>query len=105
MDAHGIKLKVKELDLVSFITRILDFYSSSVLGSEIKIIRKLPAKKINNFYTDIEKLEEIIDNIMSNAIKFRNPKNGIITCVPAAPLRITNLLLFYLYTPASFPCL
>ncbi len=80
MDAYGIKLKVKEVEIVSFITRILDFYSSSVLGSDIKIIRKLPAKKINNFYTDIEKLEEIIDNIMSNAIKFRNPKNAIITC-------------------------
>ncbi|MBN1798761.1 MAG: diguanylate cyclase [Spirochaetales bacterium] len=80
MDAHGIKLKIKKLDLISFITRILDFYSSSVLGSDIKIIRKLPGKKISNFYTDIEKLEEIIDNIMSNAIKFRNPKKGIITC-------------------------
>jgi diguanylate cyclase (GGDEF)-like protein len=80
MDAHGIKLKVKELDPVAFITKILDFYSSSVLGSDIKILRKLPANKINNFYTDAEKLEEIIDNIMSNAIKFRNPKKAMITC-------------------------
>ncbi len=80
MDAYGIKLKVKRLDPVAFFKKILDFYTSSVLGNNIKIIRKLPAKRINNFYTDIEKLEEIIDNIMSNAIKFRNEKNGIITC-------------------------
>jgi len=80
MDAHGIKLKVKEVELVSFINKILDFYSSSLLGTKIQIIRKIPYKKIENFYTDIEKLEQIIDNIMSNAIKFINPSNGIITC-------------------------
>jgi CheY-like chemotaxis protein/anti-sigma regulatory factor (Ser/Thr protein kinase) len=58
---------------------MLDFYSSSVIGSEIRIVRKLPEKEIANFYTDAEKLQEIIDNIISNAIKFVNPTGGLIT--------------------------
>ncbi|HEQ71292.1 MAG TPA: diguanylate cyclase, partial [Spirochaetia bacterium] len=79
MDAHGITLKVREVEPVSFLDRLLDFYTSSVLGSGIRVVRKLPDACGRGFYTDPEKLEEIIDNIMSNAIKFVDPKNGLIT--------------------------
>jgi diguanylate cyclase (GGDEF)-like protein len=80
MDAHGITLKVKEVGLVSFMNKVLDFYSSSVVGSGIRIIRELPDGEVENFCTDREKLQEILDNIISNAVKFVNPDSGIITC-------------------------
>jgi len=78
MDAQGIKLKIEKVDIVSFINKILDFYTSSVVGSEIKIIRELPSAGVKEFYSDTEKLEQIIDNIISNAVKFVDPHTGII---------------------------
>ncbi len=79
MDALGIKLNIQKVNPILFLQRVIAFYSSSVLGSGIKIVQKFKDKKISNFYTDIEKLEEIIDNIISNAIKFVDPNEGRIT--------------------------
>ena len=42
-------------------------------------MKKLPEQGIDDFYTDKEKLEEIIDNVLSNAVKSVDPKTGIIT--------------------------
>ncbi len=79
IDAHGITLNVSKVNIVSLLNNVIDFYSSSVVGSGIKILRKLPDSEIKNFYTDIEKFDEAIHNIISNAIKFVDPEKGIIT--------------------------
>jgi diguanylate cyclase (GGDEF)-like protein len=79
MDALGVKLKVRQVDPDMFLQKVLNFYTSSVIGSSIKIIKKFKDIKIDNFYTDVEKLEEIIDNIISNAIKFVDPDTGEIS--------------------------
>ncbi|MCK4798301.1 MAG: hypothetical protein KAT05_13045 [Spirochaetes bacterium] len=49
MDAKGIKLSVKMVGLVSFIKRLSEFYSTSVMLSRIKITTKLPDNEIKNF--------------------------------------------------------
>lgn len=79
MDAQGLVLKIEKTDIFILMDTILDFYTSSTLGSNIKIIRKYSKTNINNFYTDTEKLEEVLHNILSNAVKFVNPDNGVIT--------------------------
>jgi diguanylate cyclase (GGDEF)-like protein len=79
MDAQGITLRVGRVALVSMLESIIDFYSSSVIGSGIKIIKKLPEHEIADFYTDAEKFEEVINNLMSNAVKFVDPESGIIS--------------------------
>jgi diguanylate cyclase (GGDEF)-like protein len=78
MDAQGITLKITKVNIIALLNSIVDFYSSSVIGSGIKIIRKLPENEIENFYTDSEKFEEVINNLMSNAVKFVDPENGLI---------------------------
>jgi len=78
IDAKGIKLKVQNVQPVTLINYILDFYSSSVIGTGIEIIRAFPHHEIKNLYTDKEKLEEVINNILSNAVKFVDPNQGII---------------------------
>ncbi len=81
IDAHGITLKVSKVNIVTLFNSIIDFYSSSVTKTGIKIIRKLPDAEIKDVYIDTEKFEEIIHNIMSNAIKFVDPQQGIITAL------------------------
>ncbi len=79
MDSQGIKLKIKKINLLSFVKKIMEYFSSYVMNSGIKIRGDFPENEINNFYSDSEKLEQIIDNIISNAIKFVDPRRGIIT--------------------------
>jgi len=75
----GITLKIFRIDPVLFISNIIDFYSSSLLGSNIEIIRDIHLNNIEDFYSDPDKLEEIINNVISNAIKFVNQDRGLIT--------------------------
>jgi diguanylate cyclase (GGDEF)-like protein len=79
MDAKGLRLNVCKVNPVLFLERIVNFYQSSVSGSCIMIILKVNVGKIDDFYTDGEKLEAVMDNIISNAIKFVDSDNGIIT--------------------------
>lgn len=78
MDEKGIKLKISKINPIILLSKIVDFYSSSYTRNKIQIIKKLPVKEIKNFHTDSEKLEEILNNIISNAIKFTDKNNGII---------------------------
>ena len=70
MDSGGLKLKIRELKLKKFLFHLFDFYSSSVSASGIEFFSSLPQSEIENFYTDPERLEEILSNIVSNAIKY-----------------------------------
>lgn len=76
MDAKGIKLHVKPFNVKSYLADISEFYRSAIVSSNIKIIDILPAHEVVDFYTDPEKLDEIINNIMSNALKYIDPENG-----------------------------
>ncbi len=78
MDVLGIKLNVRKANPALLLQKIIAFYSSSVIGSGIRIIQKFKKTDIKDFYTDTEKLEEIIDNILSNSIKYVNPQHGVI---------------------------
>ncbi|MBN1410728.1 MAG: diguanylate cyclase [Spirochaetales bacterium] len=79
MDSKGIKLNVKHMDIRAFISEIVDFYRSTVLWTKIKIDKKIPDSVPDDFYTDREKLEEILINVISNSLKFINPEDGRIT--------------------------
>lgn len=76
MDSEGLKLNVNKVQPKKFLSKLTDFYRSSVLSSKIKIIDSLPFHEIDNFFTDIDKLEEILNNIISNAIKYISSEDG-----------------------------
>jgi len=79
LDAKGIKIKIERINIIKFLDKLIKFYSSSVIGSNIKIIKKYKDTNVKFIYTDGDKLEEIIHNIVSNAIKFVDTDKGIIT--------------------------
>ncbi|MBN2534926.1 MAG: diguanylate cyclase [Spirochaetales bacterium] len=79
LDATGIKLHISKIDIKSLLAGLVDFYQSSIISSSINIIVAFPSAPIENFYSDREKLEQILDNIISNALKYVDIKTGIIT--------------------------
>jgi diguanylate cyclase (GGDEF)-like protein len=79
MDAKGVRLQIRKLDVRPYLEGIADFYQSAVTGTKIQILCSLPPRPIGNFYTDVDKLEEILHNLVSNALKFVDPEGGVIT--------------------------
>ncbi len=80
MDAQGVKINVKRVRICAFLKDLVDFYKSAVVITSIVIRHKIPLGEVNNFYTDPDKLEEVLSNIISNGIKFVDPLKGEI-CV------------------------
>ncbi len=78
MDTQGIKLNLRKIKITSFLRNLVRYYISSVMNSGIKIHLSLSAHDISEFYLDIEKLEEVLNNIISNAVKFIDAQTGII---------------------------
>jgi len=78
IDAGIIKLNISKINPSVFLDKIINYYSLALKITNIKIIKNLPSTKIDDFYSDREKLEEIINNIVSNSIKFVDKDNGII---------------------------
>jgi diguanylate cyclase (GGDEF)-like protein len=86
MDTQGIKLNLRKINITSFINNLVQFYISSVINSGIKIHLSLPTHDIAEFYLDIEKLEEVLNNIISNAVKFIDAQTGMIrVCLQDSP--------------------
>jgi diguanylate cyclase (GGDEF)-like protein len=79
MDMIGVTINVQQFSLRNYFSSISEFYSSAVLESGIKIIYSMPDEEITDFYTDPEKFEEIVSNLISNAIKFVDKGSGLIS--------------------------
>lgn len=78
MDSQGLVLNVSPINVAVFIKRLTDYYQSAVMYSGIKIIADIPQNTEVVILTDQDKLEEIINNVVSNAIKFVSPEKGVI---------------------------
>lgn len=76
LDAKDYKINLQRTDYVDFCHRIIDRFEMSK-RQNIQFIRKLPK---DAFYVQIDrdKLTQVIDNILSNAMKY-SPEGGLIT--------------------------
>ena len=95
IETTGLQLNVRKVNLSDFLTMITNYYSSLLRHSGIDVTFKTRQIESDFFYTDAEKLEDIINNIMSNAIKFITHSNGKISIeleetVAEARIRISD---------------
>ncbi|MGC9355736.1 MAG: tetratricopeptide repeat-containing sensor histidine kinase, partial [Mariniphaga sp.] len=89
IDAKSLKLEISECDVVKFLRTRLASFSSLAQQKKINYEIKIPDKKFLSF-TDTSKLEKIINNLISNAIKF-TPKNGTVKCTAAINTKSPSL--------------
>lgn len=76
MDVVDIKLNVAEVNIVKYIKDIVEFYKSCIQDEGIQIIGNYTDHEIVNFYTDLQKIEIILNNLIGNSIKFVDMKYG-----------------------------
>jgi diguanylate cyclase (GGDEF)-like protein len=80
MDSNKLKTHITPINLGRFLDDIVDFYKSVASLSHIQIESDLSGiKEVRDFYNDRDKLEDIINNVFSNALKFADQKAGQIT--------------------------
>ena len=70
-----MKLKVSEKDIIPIINRIINLFSSLAERKSIDFVFTSPKSLV--MYFDEEKVETILNNLLSNAFKF-TPQNGMI---------------------------
>ena len=78
LDSRGLDLKIQRIRPVEFLSEIASYYSNSLKRANIQVAFRSDADEYDFFYTDPEKLEDIINNIIFNAIKFIQHEHGII---------------------------
>ncbi|GGL57617.1 cell wall metabolism sensor histidine kinase WalK [Sporolactobacillus putidus] len=76
LDTKDYKINLQRTDYVAFCDRIIDRFEMSK-KQNIQFVRKLPE---GTFYVQVDrdKLTQVIDNILSNAMKY-SPEGGLIT--------------------------
>lgn len=77
MDNKESSLKRRKVDFIAYFHRIIDRFEMAI-EERITIKRLLPDKKCY-VWLDEDKMTQILDNIISNAIKY-SPEGGIIHC-------------------------
>lgn len=80
LEAGAMSLKANKLDLVAFIKPILASFSSLAESKNIEFEISIPEKRIE-IYFDPDKLEKIVNNLLSNAFKFTPPAGKVIACL------------------------
>ncbi len=79
MDSYKLNLNITQVNLFLFLNDIIDFYRSAASISNIRIEADLSRiSGVNDFYSDRDKLEDILNNLFSNALKFTDQDAGVI---------------------------
>lgn len=90
LDAGSLKLELVEKDIVKFLRVSILSFASLAEQKKINFIHKLPNEKLTTWY-DPDKIEKILNNLLSNAFKF-TPGGGEVKCEVKLPDPGKNLV-------------
>jgi DNA-binding LacI/PurR family transcriptional regulator/two-component sensor histidine kinase len=76
MDEHGLVLRVRKLRPRRYLAELAAFYRPVLAVSGIALEEALPPQEVEDLYTDPDKVEQIMHNLVSNAAKFVAPGRG-----------------------------
>ncbi len=99
LESGSLKIEKSESDLTAFISAVSGSFSSMAQNKNVELKLDLPPEHFNVFF-DKDKLETILINLISNAIKF-TPEGGSVTV--KARVEKSNLLLSVKDTGIGIP--
>jgi histidine kinase len=76
MDERGLIVKIRKARPRSFLAELAAFYRPVLSVSGIALKEDYPAEEVDDLFTDIDKVEQIMHNLISNAAKFVEQGKG-----------------------------
>lgn len=76
LESGSVKLKISRIELISFVNRTAQAFDSLAESKQISY-KIITSEKTIEVYVDTEKLDKIITNLLSNALKF-TPEGGAV---------------------------
>ncbi|MBK7652799.1 MAG: hypothetical protein IPJ20_21430 [Flammeovirgaceae bacterium] len=76
LESGSVKLKTSRTELISFVNRTAQAFDSLAESKQISY-KIITSEKTIEVYVDTEKLDKIITNLLSNALKF-TPEGGAV---------------------------
>jgi signal transduction histidine kinase/ligand-binding sensor domain-containing protein/AraC-like DNA-binding protein len=80
IEINSVKLKREKTDLISLCKNVYDCFEFQIKEKEINCIFKSAFKSFE-LYVDSEKIEKVVYNILSNAVKYSDEKGQIILSI------------------------
>lgn len=80
IEIDNVKLKREKVDLIALCKNVYDCFEFQINAKEINCIFNSSFKSFE-LYVDAEKIEKVIYNILSNALKYSNDKGQIILSI------------------------
>lgn len=78
LEAGKLELNIETLNLVNFAEEVVELYTPLARERKILLENQIPYKKVLWAHVDRDKMRQVFNNLVGNAIKF-TPKNGTIT--------------------------
>jgi DNA-binding LacI/PurR family transcriptional regulator/signal transduction histidine kinase len=79
MDERGLVLNIRKLRPRKFLADLAAFYRPVLSVSGIALKEEFPAREVDDLFTDADKVEQIMHNLISNAAKFVQRGKGTVT--------------------------
>lgn len=76
MDEHGLVLRIRKLRPKRFLGDLAAFYRPVLAVSGIVLEEDFPEAEVEDLWSDPDKVEQIMHNLISNAAKFVQPGKG-----------------------------
>jgi len=78
MDSKDYQMIMASMNATTFVNQVIDRFEMTTKNEDIQFKRRIPERSIP-VMGDRDKLTQLLDNIISNAIKY-SPEGGTITC-------------------------
>ncbi len=89
IEINNVKLKRENVDLISLCKQVYDCFEFQISEKEINCIFNSSFKTFE-LYVDAEKIEKVVYNILSNALKYSDEKGQIILSIEKKTLEKEN---------------